>query len=43
MPEPPLKDTGMDRPQNDEAKTREELSAELAYLSMENAIQKLEA
>ena len=44
MPEPPVTDTGADGPQSDEAKSREELLAELAYLRMENAhIKKLEA
>lgn len=44
MPEPPVTDTGADGPQSDEAKSREELLAELAYLRMENAyLKKLEA
>lgn len=43
MPEPPAA-PGSDRPQNDEAKSREELLAELAYLRMENDyLKKLEA
>lgn len=44
MPEPPITGTGTDGPQGDEAKSREELVAELAYLRMENAyLKKLEA
>ena len=44
MPEPPIRDSGSDRQQNDEAKSREELLAELAYLRMENDyLKKLEA
>lgn len=44
MPEPPITDTRADGPQNDEAKSREELLAELNYLRMENAyLKKLEA
>ena len=54
MPEPPVKDSGADRPANDVAKndvaksdvakSREDLLAELAYLRMENAyLKKLEA
>ncbi|WP_260690672.1 IS3 family transposase [Rhizobium leguminosarum] len=37
MPEPPITDSGTDGLQSDEAKSREELVAELAYLRMENA------
>lgn len=44
MPEPPTTGTGADGPQSDEAKSREELLTELAYLRMENAyLKKLEA
>jgi transposase len=44
MPEPLTTDTGAGGPQSDEAKSREELLAELAYLRMENAyLKKLEA
>jgi transposase len=44
MPEPPVTATGSDMPPSDEAKSREELLAELAYLRMENAyLKKLEA
>jgi hypothetical protein len=44
MPYPPVTDTGADGPQSDEAKSREEPLAELAYLRMENAyLKKLEA
>jgi transposase len=44
MPEPPITDSGTDGLQSDEAKSREELVAELAYLRMENAyLKKLEA
>ena len=44
MPEPPVIATGSDTPPSDEAKSREELLAELAYLRMENAyLKKLEA
>jgi transposase len=44
MPEPPITDRGTDGLQSDEAKSREELVAELAYLRMENAyLKKLEA
>ncbi|MBY5394154.1 helix-turn-helix domain-containing protein [Rhizobium leguminosarum] len=37
MPEPAITDIGTDGLQSDEAKSREELAAELAYLRMENA------
>ncbi|KPH04158.1 transcriptional regulator, partial [Rhizobium acidisoli] len=44
MPEPPTTDTSTDGAQDDAAKSREELLAELAYLRMENAyLKKLEA
>jgi transposase len=44
MPEPPTAAPGSDRPLSDEAKSREELLAELAYLRMENDyLKKLEA
>lgn len=44
MPEPPVIATGSDTPPSDEARSREELLAELAYLRMENAyLKKLEA
>lgn len=44
MPEPPLQDSAGDRQQNDKAKSREELLAELACLRMENDyLKKLEA
>lgn len=44
MPEPPIIAPGSDAPKNDEAKSREELLAELAYLRMENDyLKKLEA
>lgn len=44
MREPPTTGTDADAPQNDAAKSREELLAELAYLRMENAyLKKLEA
>jgi transposase len=44
MPEPPLKTPGSDSPGSDEAKSREELLAELNDLRMENAyLKKLEA
>ncbi|NEH59771.1 helix-turn-helix domain-containing protein [Rhizobium leguminosarum] len=37
MPEPAITDIGTDGLQSDEAKSREELAAELAYMRMENA------
>ena len=44
MPEPPITPPGSDAPKNDDAKSREELLAELAYLRMENDyLKKLEA
>lgn len=44
MPEPPIQDSAGDRRENDEAKSREELLAEVAYLRMENDyLKKLEA
>jgi transposase len=44
MPEPPIAASGTDKPPQDEAKSREELLAELNYLRMENAyLKKLEA
>jgi transposase len=44
MPEPPVPSDKADAPQSDEAKSREDLLAELAYLRMENAyVKKLEA
>ena len=44
MPEPPIIPAGPGEPQKDEARSREELVAELNYLRMENAyLKKLEA
>ena len=44
MPEPPVKASGADASRSDDAKSREELLAELNYLRMENAyLKKLEA
>jgi transposase len=44
MPEPPITGIATEGPQGDEAKSREELLAELAYLRMENDyLKKLEA
>lgn len=44
MPEPPPQTAGPDGPAKDDAKSRDELLAELAYLRMENAyLKKLEA
>ena len=44
MPEPPIIPVGPGEPQKDEARSREELLAELNYLRMENAyLKKLEA